>query len=227
MFNKTQVLAMEESTASAGNSHPCPALKTFVDKLGSILCGCQNANKYKRLDAKLEKKMVEIRPTISRHDSFRTINSIILKFPQLREQIQNLRDVFLQYDEDHNGFLDRDELRKCLNNLQSNLTTKDFDDVFHSCDVDGNGLIQFHEFIVFLCLIFLLSRPSSSSSENITRFGTVELEATFEAVLQAFFCMDKNCDGKLNKSDMIMSLTDAPCERSPAHITKTRFSKLR
>ncbi|KAL9232769.1 hypothetical protein vseg_007839 [Gypsophila vaccaria] len=217
---------MDESTSSTGNSHPCPALKTFADKLGSIICRCQNANKHKRLDAKLEKKMIELRHRISRHESFRTINSIIMKFPRLREQIQNLRDVFLQYDEDHNGFLDQEELQKCLKDLPSNLTTKDFDDIFNSCDVDGNGLIQFHEFIVFLCLIYLLARPSSSHSNNVSRFGSAELEATFESVLQAFFCMDKNCDGKLNKSDMIMSLTDAPCEKSPAHITKTRFKEM-
>ncbi|KAH9615758.1 hypothetical protein KSS87_019162, partial [Heliosperma pusillum] len=60
----------------------------------------------------------------------------------------------------------------------------------------------------------------------VSRIGSAELEATFEAVLQAFFCMDKNCDGKLNKSDMIMSLTDGPCEKSPAHVTDSRFKEM-
>ena len=52
-----------------------------------------------------------------------------------------------------------------------------------------------------------------------------QLEATFDAIVEAFLFLDKNGDGKLNKKDMIKALNEAsPWERSPAHVTRTRFS---
>lgn len=54
-----------------------------------------------------------------------------------------------------------------------------------------------------------------------------ELEATFNTIVEAFLFFDKNGDGKLNKKDMMKALNESsPWEKSPAHITRTRFSKL-
>lgn len=65
-------------------------------------------------------------------------------------------------DEDSNGTIDREELKKCLQKLQLHLTEEEVEDLFHSCDIDGSEGIQFNEFIVLLCLIYLLKEPSSS-----------------------------------------------------------------
>ena len=57
--------------------------------------------------------------------------------------------------------------------------------------------------------------------------GSPELKATFDAIIQAFLFLDKNGDGKLNKKDMMKAMNeDFPMEKSPTHITKTRFSNL-
>ncbi|KNA19394.1 hypothetical protein SOVF_061900 isoform A [Spinacia oleracea] len=196
-------------------------------------CGCSsitsNANKYRRLDAKLARKIIELRqqPSSSGHKNkkFRSINSVILKFPQLKEQVKNLRGVFEHYDEDSNGSIDREELKKCLEELQVNLTEQEFDDLFYSCDVDRSGHIQFNEFIVLLCLIYLLTKPSSST-EIVSRMGSPHLESTFDQIVQVFFYMDKNGDGKLNKKDMVVAFTETSSERSPSHVTKTRFMEM-
>lgn len=66
-------------------------------------------------------------------------------------------------DKDSNGTIDREELKKCLEELQLHLKEEEIEDLFKSCDIDGNEGIQFNEFIVLLCLIYLLTTPSSSS----------------------------------------------------------------
>lgn len=67
-------------------------------------------------------------------------------------------------DEDSNGTIDREELKKCLQKLQLHLTEEEVEDLFYSCDIDGSEGIQFNEFIVLLCLIYLLKEPSSSNT---------------------------------------------------------------
>lgn len=71
-------------------------------------------------------------------------------------------------DEDSNGTIDRQELKKCLGELQLHLTEEEIEDLFKSCDIDGSEGIQFNEFIVVLCLIYILTMPSSSSVNLFT-----------------------------------------------------------
>lgn len=169
-----------------------------------MLCRGSSTSKYKRLDAKLEKKMVEAKRGSSGYQNFKSINSIILKFPQFREGLKNIGSVFEQYgefqegplslspfqvmninfyckfslsliDEDSNGTIDREELKNCLQKLQLHLTEEEVEDLFHSCDIDGSEGIQFNEFIVLLCLIYLLKEPSSNHTVLIINFISVLL----------------------------------------------------
>ncbi|KAF8402094.1 hypothetical protein HHK36_013046 [Tetracentron sinense] len=138
---------------------------------------------------------------------------------------------WMMTDEDSNGTVDYEELKKCLQNLQLHLTEKEMEDLFHSCDMNENEGIQFNEFIVLLCLIYLLMEPSatphngSTRTLNTLRIGSPQLEATFDTIIEAFLFLDKNGDGKLNKKEIIKALNEAsPWEKSPRHITKPRFS---
>jgi hypothetical protein len=52
-----------------------------------------------------------------------------------------------------------------------------------------------------------------------------QLGQVFDTIVEIFLFFDKNGDGKLNKKDMIRTMNEThPRERSPAHITKNRFS---
>ncbi|GLT68620.1 hypothetical protein SLA2020_408310 [Shorea laevis] len=212
-----------------GTCHPGPSLKLLSSKVGCMLCGCGSLEKYKRLDEKLERKMIEVRRTASGHANFKSINSIIMRFPQFKEGLKNLRGAFEQYDEDSNGTIDKEELKKCLEKLQLNLKEEEVEDLFHSCDIDGSEGIQFNEFIVLLCLIYLLMKPASSpdTASTTSKIGSPNIEATFNTIVEAFLFLDKNGDGKLNKQDMIKALNDySPWEKSPAHVTRTRFKEM-
>lgn len=70
-----------------------------MSKVGSIFFCCSSSNKYNRLDAKLGRKMVEVKRNLAGHDNFKSLNGIILRFPQFKEILQNIRGVFEQYGE--------------------------------------------------------------------------------------------------------------------------------
>lgn len=91
-------------------------------------------------------------------------------------------------DEDSNGTIDREELKKCLQKLQLHLTEEEVEDLFHSCDIDGSEGIQFNEFIVLLCLIYLLKEPSSNHTVLTINFISVLLFISELNICSEFFC---------------------------------------
>lgn len=82
-----------------GTSSPFPSLKSLSDKVGDILCCGSTANKYKRLDTKLEMKIMEAKKSWPARNNFRSVNSIILKFPMFREGLKEVKGVFQQCGE--------------------------------------------------------------------------------------------------------------------------------
>lgn len=179
------------------------------------------------LDSKLEKKMMEIKQNSTHGNrNIRSINSIILRFPRFREGLQEFKEVFRQYDVDSSGTINREELRKCLQDLQIECTDNEINDLFESCDLSGKKGMKFNEFIVILCLIYLLA-GTSFSGHTAKNFGSPVLKATFDTIIEAFLFLDKNGDGKLNKKDISRAMNDHfHLEKSPTHLSKTRFKEM-
>lgn len=67
-----------------------------------------------------------------------------------------LRSYAFFVDEDLNGIIDRRELKKCFDGLEILLTEEEIDDLFEACDISAAMGIKFNEFIVLLCLVYLL-----------------------------------------------------------------------
>ncbi|XP_010532790.1 PREDICTED: probable calcium-binding protein CML22 isoform X2 [Tarenaya hassleriana] len=192
-----------------------------------MFCCCVSKNKYAELDAKLERRMVECRRNFPAHRSFRSLDSVIMKFPRLREGLRNIRGVFESYDKDGNGTIDLEELKNCLEELNLNMSEEEVEDLYGWCDVDGSKGIQFNEFIVLLCLIYLLAEPSSPSNTTSPEIGERGLGATFDPIIEIFLFLDKNGDGMLNKLDVRTTWNGAyPREKSPSHVTKMRFEEM-
>jgi len=59
-------------------------------------------------------------------------------------------------DEDSNGSIDKEELRKCFHKLETAFTDEEINDLFETCDVNEDMGMKFNEFIVLLCLVYLL-----------------------------------------------------------------------
>jgi len=59
-------------------------------------------------------------------------------------------------DEDSNGTIDQEELKKCFSKLAISFTEEEINDLFEACDINDDMGMKFSEFIVLLCLVYLL-----------------------------------------------------------------------
>ncbi|KAL2336933.1 hypothetical protein Fmac_011379 [Flemingia macrophylla] len=191
--------------------------------MGATMCCIGNSSKKVCLEEKIEKKIAEMRRNKLGESRLKTMDSIVMLFPMLKERLKTLRGMFEQYDEDSNGSIEPNELKNFLKHLKLHLTEQEFDNLFQYCDLDGSKGIQFNEFIVLLCLIHLLAAPSSS--DNSSKAGFAQVGEIFNTIVEVFVFFDHNGDGKLNQKDMIKTLNN-PRERSPARISKHRFQEM-
>ncbi|PUZ64027.1 hypothetical protein GQ55_3G111200 [Panicum hallii var. hallii] len=150
--------------------------------MGMVASMCTEPIKRRRAEKDLDDKVAAAlrERARSRQRTFRTVNSITMRLPRFKDGLRDIKDVFDQYDEDSNGTIDNDELRSCLGKLQVQMSDKEADDVHRYCDVDRRGGIQFQEFVVLLCLMYLLFGPDvtrrvrspSSSRQSSTTSST-------------------------------------------------------
>ncbi|PUZ64025.1 hypothetical protein GQ55_3G111200 [Panicum hallii var. hallii] len=153
-----------------------------VAAMGMVASMCTEPIKRRRAEKDLDDKVAAAlrERARSRQRTFRTVNSITMRLPRFKDGLRDIKDVFDQYDEDSNGTIDNDELRSCLGKLQVQMSDKEADDVHRYCDVDRRGGIQFQEFVVLLCLMYLLFGPDvtrrvrspSSSRQSSTTSST-------------------------------------------------------
>lgn len=59
-------------------------------------------------------------------------------------------------DEDSNGTIDHEELKKCFHKLEIKFTEEEINDLFEACDINKDMGMKFNEFTVLLCLVYLL-----------------------------------------------------------------------
>lgn len=59
-------------------------------------------------------------------------------------------------DEDSNGAIDPEELKRCFHKLEITFSEEEISDLFEACDINEDMGMKFNEFIVLLCLVYLL-----------------------------------------------------------------------
>lgn len=64
-------------------------------------------------------------------------------------------------DEDSNGSIDQDELKRCFHTLELSSSEEETRDFFEACDINEDMGINFNEFIVLLCLVYLLEEKTA------------------------------------------------------------------
>ncbi|GAB2284821.1 Probable calcium-binding protein cml21 [Dionaea muscipula] len=176
-------------------------------------------------ETKLEAKMVEaMKRRASAGTPMMSFNSIILKFPKIDDSFRKFKATFQEFDEDKNGAIDQEELRHCFRKLEISLTEEEIDDLFKACDINDDMGMNFNEFIVLLCLVYLLNEDSTPAQSQM---GMPYLEATFETLVDAFASLDKNKDGYVSKSEMIDAINETTKgERSSGRIAMRRFEEM-
>ncbi|KAL5728947.1 putative calcium-binding protein cml21 [Ranunculus cassubicifolius] len=177
-------------------------------------------------ETKLEAKMVEaMQRRGAEGSSMRSFNQLILKFPKIDESLRKCKSTFDKFDEDSNGAIDPEELKHCFNKLEINFTEEEISDLFEACDISENMGMKFNEFIVLLCLVYLLEDPTAHYAR--TKMGLPDLEATFETLVGAFVFLDKNKDGYVSRGEMVQAINETVGgERSSGRIAMKRFEEM-
>ncbi|KAL2945024.1 putative calcium-binding protein CML21 [Bienertia sinuspersici] len=178
-------------------------------------------------ETKLEAKMVEsMQKRASQGTVMKSFNTIILKFPKIDQSFRKCKAIFEEFDEDKNGVIDHSELKHCFRKLEVSFSEEEIEDFFKACDINEDSGMKFNEFIVLLCLVYLL-QDDQSASEVKFRMRLPNLEATFETLVDAFAFLDKNKDGYVSKTEMIQAINETNSgERSSGRIAMKRFEEM-
>lgn len=195
--------------------------------MGSVL-GRGNSPKQGWIaETKLEAKMVDaMKRRASEGSAMKSFNSIILKFPKIDESLRNCKAIFEQFDEDSNGAIDPEELKHCFRKLEISFSEEEISELFEACDINEDMGMKFNEFIVLLCLVYLLKEDPTAVHAK-SRMGMPSLEATFETLVAAFVFLDKNKDGYVSKGEMVQAINETTSgERSSGRIAMKRFEEM-
>ncbi|CAI9088122.1 OLC1v1022368C1 [Oldenlandia corymbosa var. corymbosa] len=178
-------------------------------------------------ETKLEAKILEtMRRRESEGSSLKSFNSLILKFPKIDENLRKCKAVFEEFDTDGNGAIDQQELNHCFRKLEIGFTEEETNDLFEACDINDDRGMKFNEFIVLLCLVYLL-KDDPAAQHAKSRIGLPNLEATFETLVDAFVLLDKNKDGHVSKREMVEAINETTSgERSSGRIAMKRFEEM-
>ncbi|PIA17475.1 EF-hand [Coemansia reversa NRRL 1564] len=100
------------------------------------------------------------------------------------QKIKELRDAFAIFDTDNNGEITREELGVLMRSLNHNPTEEEISDMINEADENGDGKIDFSEFIA------LMARQSMNANDSE------------EEIVEAFRVFDKNGDGAISAQEL-------------------------
>ena len=99
------------------------------------------------------------------------------------EQIADCKEAFSLFDKNDDGSITCDELRTVMTSLGENPTTSDLEEMIQEVDSDGNGKIEFSEFLT------MMTRKMGTRSFN-------------DEALEAFKVLDKDGSGSISESEL-------------------------
>ncbi|EOO00672.1 putative calmodulin protein [Phaeoacremonium minimum UCRPA7] len=63
---------------------------------------------------------------------------------------EELKEAFKVFDRDNSGTISAAELRQVMLSIGENLTSEEIDEMVREADKDGNGSIDYHEFVAIM-----------------------------------------------------------------------------
>jgi len=104
------------------------------------------------------------------------------------EQISEFKEAFSLFDMDGDGTITTKELGKVLRSLGQNPSEADLQDMLNEVDTDGNGTIDFHEFLTMMA-----RKIKDTDSE--------------EEIKEAFKVFDKDGNGFISAAELSHVMT--------------------
>ncbi|KAL6971691.1 myosin I light chain Cam2 [Sarracenia purpurea var. burkii] len=66
---------------------------------------------------------------------------------------EELKEAFKVFDKDQNGYISANELRHVMINLGEKLTDEEVDQMIREADLDGDGLVNYEEFVQMMTTV--------------------------------------------------------------------------
>ena len=117
-------------------------------------------------------------------------SDVVSKFRSIRKTVKDVQKSFKQFDKNGDGSIDKNELTSAMSS-GGNFTKQEIDVIFSAADIDGNGEIDYEEFIALMC---------PSASDIIEKFRSKY--RNINDVKTAFKRFDNNGDGALSKAEL-------------------------
>ena len=108
--------------------------------------------------------------------------------PMTEELISDFRDAFKTFDTDEDGYLSLKELKDLLIELGVPVTNEELTEMTNEIDIEGNGTIDFKEFIL------LMARKMRDYDNE-------------DEYIEAFRIIDKNQDDLISKEELKEAMT--------------------
>uniref|UniRef100_A0A0E0KIA5 EF-hand domain-containing protein n=1 Tax=Oryza punctata TaxID=4537 RepID=A0A0E0KIA5_ORYPU len=103
------------------------------------------------------------------------------------EQIEQLKEVFAFFDKNNDGVITSEELGEVLSSLGQNHSEAELKRIIKEADADGNGVIDFHEFLNLMAHSWLKNDQGPDSEEQL---------------MEAFQLFDKDGDGYISAAEL-------------------------
>ncbi|OWF56441.1 Calmodulin [Mizuhopecten yessoensis] len=98
-------------------------------------------------DAAVEEMIREVDKDGNGSVDFEEFIGLMTSYLQGKDPEAELRESFQVFDKDGNGFISAAELRLVMTNLGEKLTDEDVDEMIIEADLDGDGQINYDEFV--------------------------------------------------------------------------------
>ena len=88
---------------------------------------------------------------------------------------EELKEAFRVFDKDQNGFISAAELRHVMTNLGEKLTDEEVDEMIREADVDGDGQINYEEFVKVMMAKWGPINHNKNIWKHMNRKGTGQI----------------------------------------------------
>ncbi|KAH3743691.1 calmodulin D [Pelomyxa schiedti] len=98
-------------------------------------------------DAELQQMIRDVDANGNNQIDFTEFLSMMSKKMKDEDSEDEIREAFKVFDKDNNGFISAAELRHVMTNLGEKLSEAECDEMIKEADVDGDGQINYEEFV--------------------------------------------------------------------------------
>ncbi|AEE34506.1 putative serine/threonine-protein phosphatase with EF-hands [Arabidopsis thaliana] len=129
----------DDSISDSGDSCGCITTK----ELGTVMRSLgQNPT-----EAELQDMINEVDADGNGTIDFPEFLNLMAKKMKDTDSEEELKEAFRVFDKDQNGFISAAELRHVMTNLGEKLTDEEVEEMIREADVDGDGQINYEEFV--------------------------------------------------------------------------------